>query len=264
MWRKAIEALLIVLFVFWGTPSALLTIDHSRYDYTTVPQNLNATVTKLVLAYNNISLIDNTSFANYESLQHISLANNTLKYILEGTFDSNTHLKTIIFKNCEIIQLPSSFGPSTPFIENLDFQEAIGPDDTGIIRNQYLAPFTSLVYLRFRSVKLYTLENIFLPRSLRTLSVGHCGLSVFPNVSANRLPSLEKLFIQSNPFQVIPEYMFAEISDSIIQFVSSFCRMSVAPNLALKRELSSIILVGNYLETVDDLLGELPALNEIL
>ena len=269
MWRKTFEAQLIALFLFClihdnGKSPAALTIDHSRYNYITVPQSLTVTVTKLILAFNNISLIDNTSFANYKDLQYISLENNTLKYVLEGTFDNNPHLKIINFKNCEIIQLPSSFGPSTPFIEELDFYSALEPDATPTIRNQYLAPFTSLIDLRLRGVKLYTLEDIFLPRSLQTLSVGYCKLSVFPNVSADRLPALEKLFIQGNQFQVIPENMFAEISDSMSQFASSVGALSVAPNLALKKQLSSIILIANNLETLDDLLAELPLLDELL
>ena len=268
MWSKTTESLLISLFVICfhdlGKSPAALTIDHSRHNYTTVPQNLTKTVTKLVLAFNNISRIDNTSFANYKDLQHINFENNSLKYILEGSFDNNPHLKTLIFKHCELRRLPPSFGPSTPFMENLDFGDAIEPDATGTIRNQYLAPFTSLVYLRLTGVDLFTLEDIFLPRSLQTLSVAYCRLSVFPNVSADRLPALERLFIYGNPLQAIPDDMFAGISDSIIQFVAASADLSVAPNLALKKRLSSVILKGNNLETLNDLLEELPLLDEIL
>ena len=259
-----LSTLIVVCLVYWSLkPSATLIIDHSRYNYTTVPQNLTDQVTELLLSYNKINVIDNTSFVKYGRLKYIYLQHNNLEYIMPGTFDNNPHLKGLYLKFNDIKYLPPSFGPSAPFLEELDLGSAMKASVAEILRIQYLAQFSSLTFLRLRYIELFTLEDIFLPRPLQTLSIGNTELSTFPNVSADRLPDLEVLLVQGNLFHVIPEYLFSGISDSLHNFDISGGQLNVTPNFASKTELKVIDLRGNSLETQDDLLAELPKLKKI-
>ena len=244
-------------------PFATVRIDLSQSNYTSVPQTLTEDVTHLVMTHSSITVLDNTSFAKYSDLQEIDLGNNDIEYILLGTFDNNPHLTKLNFGHCKIKYLPPSFGPSAPFIEELGFNAAIQSNATGIIRNQYLAQFSSLTSLGLKYVHLFTLEDIFFPRSLQILAIGHTKLVSFPNVSANRLPALKTLRIQYNAFQVIPDYIFSGMSDSLNRFDAFWCDLNFTPNFALKSNLNQIDLRGNNLETQLDLLAELPKLKKL-
>ena len=238
-------------------------IDLSSSNYASVPQNITENVTHLILSYNDITVLDNTSFIKYSKLRIIDLGYNGIEYILEGTFDNNKHLKKLHFGHCNIKYLPPSFGPSAPSIEEIDLAAAIESNFTGIIRNQYLAQFSSLTYLRLKYIKLYTIEDIFLPRSLQHLDIAHTGLSFFPNVTSDRLPALQKLTVQHNEIQEIPEYMFSGISDLLTHFTMFRNGLNCIANFALKTKLFAIDVSGNNLETQSDLLAELPKLKKI-
>ena len=262
-WHGLMTLVVFCLVCKIGKVYADVYIDHSRHDYKVVPQDLDGSVTHLVLSYNHITFLDSGSFMKYTKSIEINLGHNSIENILPGTFDNNKHLKRLNFAHCKIRYLPPSFGPSAPFIEELGFNAAIQSNSTRIIRNQYLAQFSSLTSLGLKYVHLFTLEDIFFPRSLQTLAIGHTKLVSFPNVSANRLPALKTLRIQYNAFQVIPDYMFSGMADSLTRFDAFWCDLNFTPNFALKSNLNQIDLRGNNLETQLDLLAELPKLKKL-
>ena len=171
---------------------AAVRINLSGSNYTFVPQNITENVTHLVMTHNYIAVLDNTSFAKYRDLQQINLGNNKIEYILPGTFDNNRHLKKLKFGHCKIKYLPPSFGPSAPFITDLDLSAAIPSSSIWIIRGKYLAQFSSLTYLRLKYLSLYTIEDIFLPRFFRKPVTWSHQTIILPQCICRSIPCSRK------------------------------------------------------------------------
>ena len=229
-------------------------VDLSRQNLKSVPQDIYKFVTDLHLEFNYIESVDNESFANYESLLKIGLHYNPLKVIGENTFAKNCQLGSLGMIAGQLRSLPQSFGlDASKRLRRFMAWNSI--KDPAIIRGPYFGDFTSLESLNIPQTDLFSLDNLTIPPTIKSLNVGRTRLTSFPNVTATRLPRLSYLRVYGNSIPYISTASFDGISDDLHNIHLQDNGLLWVPDLSSKLNLETIRLHGNNLETVPDLLN---------
>ena len=253
--------LYLYLFELCFLSALELKILRTRERLTFVPQDVNISVTELVLGHNEIVTLDDTSFVLYDKMKSVLVDDNPLRFIRDGTFDNNPSLRGFSCKRCKIESLPASFGPSTNAVNQLNFGGGIA--DPSIIRSPYFVGFPSLLDLNIGGIALRTMDNISLPLKMRWICVVDCGLQKFPNFTSEGFLRLHTIWIQRNPFTDIPDSLLSGMTKSIKSLVSYNGDLDTIGDLTLLSNLELLSLYGNNLETIPDLLRGVPNLRRL-
>ena len=87
------------------------------------------------------------------------------------------------------------------------------------------------------------------------INIGKTRLTSFPNVTADRLPRLRDIRINGNKIRQIPAVSYDAISDDLEILHLEENGLLTVPDLSSKPKLHDIMLHGNHLETIPDLLN---------
>ena len=241
--------LLLLVSVAFGS----LKLDLSKQGWSYIPQEFDSRVTSFNLSENNITTINQTSFARYIDLVEIFLDNNPLEVIMDDAFDHNRYLKVLTCGWCKLNTLPCSFGPSTPHIRQINLRQGI--KNRQIFSNDYFRDFTSLSDLDITGSKLQNVHSITWPSLLKTIAMSVMGLRRFPNLTKWRLPVLEKFWMVSNPkIENIQTDLISELSDTIEILILRRNGIMALPDISNKPNLHTIRINGNRLTTMPNLL----------
>ena len=237
-----------------GTVSStcILTINKDENDYTSVPQDINISVTCLSLVRNRISVIDNTSFPLYTELQQVKLDRNPLVEVKAGVFDNNPHLIKLFCFACDISSFPLDFGPATSTLEMLNI--GFGLKDISVLGHLKLQLFVQLRQLYVNGISTSDLDSVYLPPSIALLLTDRMQLAVFPNISSARFPKLSYLRANRNQFQETP-HPFLGLSKTMKFIDIASAKMRSADGMESLPLLRGFRINDNELETVPDLLG---------
>ena len=144
---------------------------------------------------------------------------------------------------CQIIQLPSSFGPSTPNLRT--FHIYAGFDTKSIFLFPYFAAFLNMQLLNIGGRKLEPLDLTILPRNMKKLRIDFAKLKSFPNFSKH-VPYLSILTINGNTISVIPQSHIANLS-ALTKFTAFLNHLHVFPNVSHMKSLHTLIVNYNYI-----------------
>ena len=203
-------------------------VDLTKQNLTDVPGDIDVNVTELDLSENEITNITNNSFVFYNQLIRISLHDNDLIIIEDGSFDHNAKLKYLDMSDNKIQQVPQSFGPATKSLEVVQLWAAL---DKGAVKKLNLKRMINLRWLNIGNIDHQGMvDPAVLPNKLETVNLNAANVIVFPNFT-KFTPNVSHISIGGNHY-------LTRIPDS-----------SLSGNLALK-ELN---IHDNGLATLPDL-----------
>ena len=222
-----------------------LTIDLSEEELEMVPRDIDVNVTQLILDDNILITLDASSFDLYPQMTELSLKFCQTKYIKDGTFDNQNKLSSIDFKHCNIVQLPSSFGPSVTTLKCFGIQAGYGTTD--IFAYPYFAAFQNLQDLDIGGSMLKHLDPaiypLILPNSLIQIFFYYGNLPSFPNIGY-LVPQLQTLIVSNNDIPVIPQDSMANLIE-LRKFHAKENRLETIPNLSYLRKLRKFNIKDN-------------------
>ena len=258
--HRAVIFYLAILYITISheEPVLAVRVDLSKENLYSVPTNIVPTVTTLTLTENQITTLDNSSFANLTRLGSLNLNYNPLRFIKDGTFDNNPALWDFWCFYCKIESLPSSFGPITNSMTELYLNGGIIVPN--ILQSPCLDGFMSLTRLYISQNALKNVDNIFFSPTITILLIADNGLQIFPNISAERLPVLRTLGAGGNQFTNISDSTLLGMPKSLITLNLLEGALKSIGDLTVLSNLRYIYLRGNSLETIPDLLNGVPNL----
>ena len=178
-----------------------LYIDRERHNLTSVPQDIDAFVTHLILRYNKIKRVTNMSFVMYTELQFIDLLKNGLRHIGEGTFHNNAKLEELNAMKNKIQYFPQSFGAAKWSLKRILLWASV----TGIIKQLNLTGLETLEKLDIGANNCKGSFNAaLLPRNLRSIGIRFGRLQVFPDFISSTL-NIQSIALEKNDIAYIAE-----------------------------------------------------------
>ena len=232
--------------------TCILTVNKDNSDYTSVPQDINISVTCLSLVDNEISVIDNTSFHLYKELYQVNMKYNPLVEVKAGVFDNNPQFKHFYCFACKIASFPSDFGPATSTLEKLDV--GLGLKDISVWEQLKIGQFPKLSLIYITGIRTSDINYVYLPQTLHSLHIDLMQLTVFPNLTSARFPKLGYLRAGRNQFQETPN-PFLGLSKTVWMIDIKSAKLRFAGGIESLPRLHGFRIHDNELETVPDLLG---------
>ena len=232
--------------------SCILTVNKDENGYTSVPQDINISVTCLSLVDNKISIIDNTSFRIYKELHQVNLNYNPLVEVKAGVFYNNPQVTNFYCFACKIASLPSDFGPATSTLEKLHV--GLGLKDISVWRQLKIKQFPKLKSIIITGTRTSDINDVYLPPTINSLRIDLMRLTVFPNLTSVRFPKLGYLRASRNQFQETPN-PFLGLSKTVWFIDIRSAKLRSAGGIESVPRLGGFRIHDNELETVPDLLG---------
>ena len=238
-------------YLFWYSVCFISDVDMTkvnlaRQQLTTVPSDLPTAVTTLKLERNSLNLLNAGSFSNYPGLRILDLSFNPLEIIEDGTFNHQITLEELNLRECQIRQLPASFGPSTTTIGIWDIHS--GFTTMAIFQDPYFADFTSLRYLMLGfDGKVISLDPSILPSSMRFLDINGGIITTLPDFSY--IPNLDKLFLYWLSMEHIPQQHIDPLI-YVKEILLDNNKLTLMPNLSHMPLLYDLWIYDNLIQEV--------------
>ena len=245
----------VVLLWIQRTVNSSLSVVRNNAQLTSVPQDVDISVTILTLEYNYIIVIGSSSLGRYHYLKELSLSYNPLEDIQTGTFDNNPELQWFKCMSCQLSRFPQDFGPASTSLTRLSFH--FGIRDIAAFSELRLDRFTSLIDIRLRGLKGINFDSIRLPRSLASVDIGKINLVTFPNLSFARFPNLKFIILEGNVYEEGTNFL--GMTEAMTWIIAGTSNLYSAEGVDLLPNLERLFIANNLLETIPDLLG-LPVL----
>ena len=226
-------------------------VNKDKRGYTSVPQDIDISVTCLSLVDNEISIIDNTIFHLYNELHQVNLKYNPLVEVRPGVFDNNPQFKNFYCFACKIASFPSDFGPATLTPERLTV--GLGLKDISVWEQLKIKQFLKLRSIYITGIRTSDINGIYLPPTLDSLQIDLMQLTVFPNLTSARFPKLGYLRAGRNQFQETLN-PFLGLSKTVWMIDIQSAKLRFAGGIESLPRLGGFRIFDNELETVPDLL----------
>ena len=235
----------IVLFLVWTSSSDGLKVNRINEGLDTVPRNIDRSVKELKLDNNNLVTLDSSSFDIYVHLRRLSLKECKTTYILDGTFDNHHDLGFIWLSKCNILQLPSSFGPSTTTLQEFDIYGGANPD---VFRNPYFTAFTNLKRLVLGGRgSMEPIDISIVPVNMEKLRLDRTKLYTFPNFRLHTKLSI--LSVADNYILTIPQEYIATLL-VVTQFRAFKNILQGFPSLSHMKQLRLLEIYNNRISSI--------------
>ena len=218
--------------LIWTSYSQGVMIDISNQSLVVVPRNLNISVSALILDYNILITLNDTSFDIYVHLRTITLGFCQTTYIENGTFDNQDKLHTIVIDHCNIVQLPPSFGPSTTTLR--EFSIYNGYTTNSIFKLPYFSTFLGLNKLNIGGSDYQSFNTSVLPADIECVRVDFAQLLAFPDFQNQ--PKLDTLTVIGNSISIIPQENIDTLSELTV-FQAERNKIRSFPNLSHMKKL---------------------------
>ena len=229
-----------ILFLVWISYSQSLKIDRRSQGLEVVPRNLDTSVSDLMLNNNRFITLNYNSFDIYVHLTFINLRRCEIVYIEDGTFSNQDQLRTIFLDYNEIVQLPQSFGPSTPTIKFVSIYE--GYKSRSLFRNPYFSEFTRLWRVEMGGKNLEPFDASILPFNIERCRLDLSQLVTFPDF--RNQSKLTILTVIGNSISIIPQKYISTLS-VLRSFRAERNNIKAIPNLSHMKLLLILELNDN-------------------
>lgn len=252
LWMKLLVAFISVA-VRQGT-----VVDLNLSGLTSVPDDLPANVTHLLLRNNIIENIDNTSFARYQELIELDVKFSSLRHIGEGVFDKNTKLAKLTLYIHDDIVLPSGFGPAMHSLTEIVLYSGSARLHE-ILTYPYFAGFTKLYSILLQDITTTIPTNIISPTQEAFMCSGS-EVTIFPHGFAF-FPNLTRLEISYTDIEVLP----ASLTD--LKFIKSIVlrgnRITHLPDISPIVNLVYLRLLYDKLSSISYMANPPPSLSKL-
>ena len=226
------------------TTGAVIIVDRSEGNLSTIPNNIDTNVTILILNKNNIIRIDDNSLTSLVALENLKLNYNRLEFISTKAFINNIHLSELNLRGHRLSTIPPGLGGAWQRLVRVELGDGPLHIPTADVTN---FPVLSKLVVD----NLYTNSLILreLP-SLEILLAKDCKLLEFPDLSD--APNLGKVHLHRNDFTWIPQSALAGLSRlKVLSFPNS--RVMYLPDLSHLVSLEMFIVHGNALIAIPDM-----------
>ena len=186
----------------------LLAIQSLRIVYqdkhlTSIPIATDPECTYLIFTGNNVPYLVENSFISYPKLVKLRLDSNKIQNITDGAFNGVLLLRELSMRYNNICHLPSTLGPPTTSLIDLNLWGAFQRGFRPSISNPFFAGFINLKKISLGSNSHRRFNGSLFPTSLTKINLGYARLVEFPDFSSHA-PNLEKIYVYGNPLQEIP------------------------------------------------------------
>ena len=169
-----------------------------------VPSSTDQGCTALVIQENNIPNLERNSFITYPNLVNLDLYFNNIQRIKDDAFSGLNFLLSLRLQGNHIIQLPSSFGPPTQSLIDVNLWRAFSYAIRPPISYPFFSNFNNLKILNLGHNTHRNFNASLLPVNLRYINLGYADLIEFPDF-VSYTPNLESIAVYRNPLREIPE-----------------------------------------------------------
>ena len=223
-----------------------LVVNRENSGLTTVPRDINAEATTLILNRNFVTRLENDSLNYLLFLEKLYMDLNGIAYIGRFALEKNICLYLLSMYAHKLPVFPTHFGGASYRIEFLSL--AVWAHDMESIQ---LLNFSRLRMISMNQNKIQTGNLIMksLP-ALIELYAPSCNLHVFPNLSA--APALKYVQLHFNYFNEIPAYALKNLS-RLRRLGCAFCHLTYLPDMSHLIKLQQLIINSNKLIAIPDL-----------
>ena len=179
-------------------------IVHIDQGLSSVPPSMDQGCTTLVIRKNNIPDLERNAFITYPHLSNLDLYSNNIQRIEDGAFSGLNFLLKLSLQRNKIIQLPSSFGPPTRSLIDVNLWRAFSYDIRPPISYPFFSNFNNLKFLNLGRNNHRNFNASLLPINLTDVNLGYAHLIEFPDF-VSYAPNLESIGVYNNPLREIPE-----------------------------------------------------------
>ena len=184
-----------------GTNSSRVVYD--EMNLTSIPIASEPECTDLVINDNNIPSLVENAFISYPKLVMLRLDSNKIRNVLDGVFNGVFALRELSMMYNDIVYLPSTLGPPTTSLTNLNLWSAFRYGVRPPISHPFFTAFVSLKTLNLGDTSHGRFNASLLPKNLTYINFAYARLVEFPDFSSHA-PNLKEIKVYENPFQEIP------------------------------------------------------------
>ncbi|XP_025424685.1 lutropin-choriogonadotropic hormone receptor [Sipha flava] len=217
---------------------------------TRVPDDVPVNITKLDVASNNITDIDEQVFRRLALLEDLVLADNPLKWIHPNAFLNNTRLKRLSFQKCQLVRVPCETFQHLRQLSSLQIDQNYLTD----IDDRCFEQLYQLRNLRLENNKLTKVpkQALSLVPTIEALNLGSNSIVDISNDSFSSLPNLIILLLKRNQIGSVDETAFESLTSLKILELDDNQLDTVPAALAKLTSLQELSLSGNKIKFVPD------------
>lgn len=247
-WHTAKTTAIFALFFIATAYSLTINRAHSRL--TSIPSNLDTTVTILLLDHNSIARLEQGDFDPYLMLVELNLNQNGVSFVHEQAFMYNDKLHTLLMDDHRLVQVSHNFASLQPNIRVLELANAFGPVGEHTMTYVNIENYPRLE--RFICDRLI-IENFSIGNlpSLQTLQVTYSRLTEFPD-HLSESPNLTRLNIHSNLYSTIPGHALSGLT-KLRNLQLHDGELTTLPDMPDLFSLEQLWVHNNRLTTLPDL-----------
>ena len=186
--------------ILFGIHTSLIV--HIDKGLSRVPSSTDQGCTTLVIQENNIPYLERNAFITYPNLVDLDLHLTNIQHIKDGASSGLKFLLKLRLQGNKIIQLPSSFGPPTQSLIDMNMWSAFSTDIRPPISYPFFTKFSNLKFLNLGHNTHRNCNASLLRINLTDINPGYALLIEFPDSYA---PNLESVGVYNNQLRRIPE-----------------------------------------------------------
>ncbi|XP_022172830.1 leucine-rich repeat-containing G-protein coupled receptor 5 [Myzus persicae] len=217
---------------------------------TRIPDDIPVNITKLDVASNNITEIDEHVFNRLTLLEDLVLADNPIKEIHPRAFLNNIRLKRLSFQKCQLVRAPCETFQSFRQLSSLQLDQ----NHLTEIDDQCFDQLSQLRNLRLENNKLTKVpkQALSLVPTLEALNLGSNSIVDISNDSFSSLPNLVILLLKRNQIGFVDETAFESLTSLKILELDDNQLDTIPAALAKLTSLQELSLSGNNIKFVPD------------
>ena len=245
--EQAFGFIFVYLWILFKYLSDAVILKYQYSNLTEVPPApLTLYVHELNLRWNLITELGPRSLTNYTDLTRLSLADNPLSVIHNGSFDMLSHLEAIYLSSTEIKHLPFDFGPSTTTLVKIAIWAAIAVPE--IIKYPYFTAFSNLNTITIGSNNLDIKNASIFPPSTGFINIRNMKIIIFPHLS-RYTPHVRTVYIGNNQLLTIPQDDVQDLT-LLKEFNAQINQITTFPNFSHCAALEILNMGENKIDDI--------------
>ncbi|XP_071444710.1 leucine-rich repeat-containing G-protein coupled receptor 4 [Hetaerina americana] len=223
------------------------------------PRHITPSKLSLKIAYSNLDDLENRSFKEFQfGLHELRLNYNNLTRINEDTFAGMTDIKFLSLADNQLTEFPAKALKHMPHLATLDLGRS---RLTSISQTDFEGlPELQSLFLVGNSISI--IEEGSLPRGLQHLHIGHNRISNL-NGSISTLTNLKWLFMNENNLTTLDDQMPSEGVNLHLLYISNNRLTKLPAELNSYPGLLSLFLQSNKLKSLDGAIRHLKKLQRL-
>ncbi|XP_050421176.1 leucine-rich repeat-containing G-protein coupled receptor 5 [Adelges cooleyi] len=215
-----------------------------------VPDDVPANITKLDVASNNITDIDEKAFAQLTLLEDLVIGDNHIKWIHPEAFLNNTRLKRLSLQKCQLVRAPCETFQHCRQLATLQLDQ----NQLTEIDDRCFDQLSQLRNLRLENNKLTKVpkQALSLVPTLEALNLGSNSIVDIANDSFSSLPNLVILLLKRNQIRFVDESAFESLTSLRVLELDDNQLDTIPTAIVKLTSLQELSLSGNNIKYIPD------------